>query len=217
MQSILGNLSGGLATGAFAKNSLGWQLQKLTLWAQEALERLFSSGDAQAAPPPQLPSWLLQSLFWLMALAASGWLVWQFCQILLPYWQTLRPPARPPTQPHRTSANWLQQAQQAQQQGDYTAACRALYLATLQRLGEQNLISPQASRTDGEYLTLLQTLSLQVPQPYRLLIQTHERLHFDRLPASAELYAECWQAYQQIQRIEQIERQSSQPAAGGAA
>ena len=84
-------------------------------------------------------------------------------------------------------------------------------MAALQRLSEQSLISQQLSRTDGEYLNLLQNLPL--PQPYQVLIQTHERLQFDRFSASAELYAECWRAYQMI------ERQSAghQTTAGGSA
>lgn len=208
-----GNLAVCLATGVFAKNSLGWQLQKLTERAREALERLFAGGNFQAPLPSQLPAWLVQSVFWLMALSLSGWLVWQLYQIFSPYWQNLRPSAPAVSQPVRTAASWLDQAQQAQSQGDYSAACRALYMATLQQLGERNLIPPQSSRTDGEYLALLQVLPLQVslPQPYRLLIQTHERLYFDRLPASAALYAECWQAYQQIAR-----EPSGQSASGGA-
>jgi hypothetical protein len=181
------------------KDSLGWQLQKLTLRAQEGIERLFLNGSSpEAAPPSQLSDWLLQSLFWLIALAGASWLSWQLYQILLPYWDSLRPAARLLHQPARTPTDWLRQAQAAQAQADYAAACRALYMASLQILGEQKLIAPQSSRTDGEYLALLRSLAL--PQPYQLLIQTHERLYFDRLFISAELYAECWQAYQQIER-----------------
>ena len=187
-----------------ATNGLGWQLQKLTLWAQESIERLFLHGNASASPPPpQLPAWLLQMLFWLLALGAIGWLGWQLYQILRPYWDSLRPQVRAAREPAQTTANWLRQAQVAQAQADYASACRALYMATLQKLSERDLIAPQSSRTDGEYLALLQALSLQDlprPQPYELLIQTHERLHFDRLSASAELYAQCWQAYQQLEQ-----------------
>ncbi len=187
-----------MAASEFATNSLGWQLQKLTQWAQEGLERLFSrGGGSSATPPPQLPAWLLQSIFWLLALSAASWLIWQLYKILSPDWDSLRPNRLSRPEPSRSATDWLRQAQLAQAQSDYAVACRALYMAALQKLGEQDLIAPQLSRTDGEYLTLLRSLAL--PQPYQTLIQTHERLYFDRLSASAELYAECWQAYQSLE------------------
>jgi len=202
-----------LAAGRFAKNSLGWQLQKLTQWAEEGLERLFSGGkSSSAAPPPQLPEWLLEAIFWLLALAAISWLGWQLYQIIRPYWDSLRIQAGSRRiESNQPATDWLQQAKLAQAEADYGSACRALYMAALQRLSEQSLINQQLSRTDGEYLNLLQNLLL--PQPYQVLIQTHERLQFDRFSASAELYAECWRAYQMI------ERQSAghQTTAGGSA
>jgi hypothetical protein len=187
-----------LAAEEFAKNSFGWQLQKLGQWAQEGLERLFARGGSSAPEPsPQLPIWLLEAIFWLLTLSLAGWLIWQLYQILRPFWESLRSPRLSRPEPSRSATNWLRQAQLAQAQGDYAAACRALYLAALQKLSEQDLIAPQSSRTDGEYLALLRQLSL--PQPYQMLIQTHERLYFDRFAASAELYAECWQAYQTLE------------------
>ncbi|MFM7426327.1 MAG: DUF4129 domain-containing protein [Elainella sp.] len=97
--------------------------------------------------------------------------------------------------------DWLQQAQTAHRQGDYRLACRALYLAALQRLSERGLIPQALSRTDGEYLSLLHQLDLPLAdqQPYQLLIRTHERLAFDQFAASADLYDRCWQAYRQLE------------------
>ncbi|WP_204368606.1 DUF4129 domain-containing protein [Neosynechococcus sphagnicola] len=109
----------------------------------------------------------------------------------------------PPTLPPRRPASWLQAAQAFYRQGNYREACRALYLATLQQLHETHLIPHQASRTDGEYLQLVEALYMTAVlphiQPLQTLIQTHERSHFSPDPISRQEYDGCWQAYQQLQ------------------
>lgn len=133
------------------------------------------------------------------------WTSWQIYTWLEPYWVNywrsgqggnrivVQSPTAAPS-----LAEWLRQAHVTQQQGDYRTACRALYMATLQQLSERGLISQALSRTDGEYLHLVQTQNL--PQPYQILIRTHERLCFDQVAASPEIYDRCWQAYQEIER-----------------
>ncbi len=70
-------------------------------------------------------------------------------------------------------------------------------MAALQRLSDSNLIRQEPSRTDGEYLQLVQEFASS--HPYQLLIQTHERLWFSQDAASAEEVDRCWQAYREIE------------------
>lgn len=190
--------------GTFEQNSLNWQVQQGTQRFTEWIEELLVSNAANNGNEvPQVPEWLLKGLFWFMVLGAIGWAGWQLYQLLRPYWvnywrlQTRERWEEPPPT-WKTAAEWLRQARAAQQQGNYREACRALYMATLQQLNDRGIILQETSRTDGEYLTLVQGLNL--PPPYRVLIRTHERLCFDRVSISSEVYDRCWQAYQEIER-----------------
>lgn len=196
-----------MASGTFEQTSLDWQVQQLSQRFGEWFEGLFIRSGINKLDPqiPQLPVWVVQILFWLIGLGTVAWASWQLYQWLRPYflayWQSSRNAERliVMASPQQTVAEWLQQARAAQQQGHYQEACRALYMATLQQLSDRGLITQEASRTDGEYLLLLQTMHL--PQPYQTLIRTHERLCFDRVSVSANDYQQCWQAYQEIGRL----------------
>lgn len=194
-----------MASGTFEKPSLSWQLQQLSQQVGEWLEGLLPrNASAPTADILQLPEWLLEGLFWLMVIAAIVWAGWQLYRLLGPYlaefWQVEQVDDRTGVapSPQHTVAEWLQQARLAQQQGDYQTACRALYMASLQQLNDRGILVQQLSRTDGEYLDFLQLQNL--PRPYQVLIQTHERLWFDQVTASADTYERCWQAYQEIER-----------------
>jgi hypothetical protein len=193
---------GSLAAGSFAKNSLDWQFQKASQWLGESIESWFSNSDLDVPDPTPLPNWFLQGLFWLVAVGLIVWAGWQLYRLLQPYWQEFTEQRPVWVASQQSVTDWLNQARAAQSQGNYQAACRALYMAALQRLSDQGLIPEQLSRTDGEYLTLLRSsLAAPAQTPYQTLIRTHERLFFDRVTASAELCDRCWQAYQQLERI----------------
>lgn len=195
-----------MASGTFEKNSIDWQFQKFSQQVGEWFEGLFDRSNIDDFNPqaPTLPEWFFKGLFWLIVGSAVIWVGWQFYQLLRPYflsyWRLRRGSDRivVAVSPQRTVADWLKQARGAQQQGNYRAACQALYMATLQQLNDRGMIPQELSRTDGEYLNLLQSLSL--PKPYQVLIRTHERLCFDRVTVSSEVYDRCWQAYQEIER-----------------
>ena len=194
---------GAEASGTFEKTSFDWQLHQLQQQFGEWVQRLLSNDSNAPEQNWQLPEWLLNGLFWLIVIGLTSFLGWQVYRLLSPYWaaswrsrQNIRAAASSTEMP---VAEWLQRSRQAQQQGNYREACRALYLAMLQRLNDQNLIAQQPSLTDGEYATLLHTLStLDRPQPYHLLLRTHERLHFSQATISAETCDRCWQAYREI-------------------
>jgi hypothetical protein len=95
-------------------------------------------------------------------------------------------------------SGWLRQVQAFQRQGNYAQACRALYMAMLQRLDDTKQVPQQASRTDGEYLQAIQTLNQ--PTPYQVLITTHERVCFDdNSTISSATFERCQQAYREIE------------------
>ncbi|MFQ3616945.1 MAG: DUF4129 domain-containing protein [Cyanobacteriota bacterium] len=209
--SIAGSLSGAIATaapdmaGEFAKNSPGWQVQRSLQRAGEWIEWVLF-GDNPNRPdfsgwiPPE---WVLQGLFWLILGLLGVWVGWLLVQWLRPYWEAFQlrqrraiAPAPAPQVPELTAAEWLARSQTAQRQGDYREACRALYHAALHRLSDRHQISPLPSRTDGEYLSLVN--ALPNARPYHVLIRTHERLCFSPAPVSAAAFEQCERAYREI-------------------
>jgi hypothetical protein len=189
--------------GSFEKTSLGWQLRLMQQRVGEWLERLFAPIDRARLPNEILPEWLLRLLFWVMAGAMLGWLGWQLYTFLRPYLGALVPSQQGQavktdrTDRPLTVAEWLRRSRNFAQQGDYREACRALYLAALQRLNDTEPVPHEASRTDGEYLQMIQTLPRSAP--YQVLIRTHEQLCFDNAEISANEFDRCQRAYQEIE------------------
>ncbi|GAB4467567.1 MAG: DUF4129 domain-containing protein [Elainellaceae cyanobacterium] len=209
--SIAGILSGAIATaapdmaGEFAKNSPDWQLQRSLRQAGEWIEWvLFGNNPNRPSFSGWIPpGWLLQGLFWLIVGLLATWTAWLLVQWLRPYWEAFQlrqgraiAPAPAAQQPDLTVAEWLARSQTAQRQGDYREACRALYHAALHRLSDRHQISPLPSRTDGEYLSLVN--ALPNARPYHVLIRTHERLCFSPAPVSAAAFEQCERAYREI-------------------
>ncbi|MBD3882478.1 DUF4129 domain-containing protein [Phormidium tenue FACHB-886] len=185
--------------GSFEKTNPDWQIRQLQQQFGEWLERLFA-GSSDAQPNNfQPPEWLLRGLFWLLVLGLAAFLGWwlyrRFRPLVAASWSRRQTHPVPQAE-QRSVTDWLQQSRTAQQQSNYREACRALYMATLQQLNDRHLIDQAVSRTDGEYLRLLPTLDR--PQPYQVLIQTHERLCFSQATISAEQFDRCWQAFQQL-------------------
>lgn len=191
------------AAGEFQTTSWGWQIQQAQQRVEEFVERLLFSSDPTRDPADwSLPDWLLDGLFWLLVIALVSWAGWQLYRLLNPYLYPAVRRGRSPlpttaSQPQLTIADWLGRSRTAQRQGNYREACRCLYMAMLQHLSDKNLVPQQASRTDGEYLRLVQTLNQ--PQPYQTLIRTHEQLCFSDATISSDTFERCWQAYQEIQ------------------
>lgn len=194
-----------VASGTYEKNSLDWQLQ---LWWQqlsEWLDRLLQQTPTNRLPQIdwQLPDAVQRGLFWVMVFAVMSWAGWQLYRLLQPYWvswwlqsQPLVYPSTTAQTPSLSIAEWLNRSHLAQQQGNYREACRALYMATLQHLSDRDLIPPEPSRTDGEYLQLLH--AILPAHPYQVLIQAHEQICFSDAPVAKGTFDRCWQAYQQV-------------------
>ena len=200
-----------MPTGSFEKNSLSWQLGQL----QQRLGEWWELQTSRLAPKlseVSLPSWLDSPLVWLIAKLAFwallavllSWVALRIMRLLSPYVYSLSNQLSQPTdRATKTSngelsvADWLQRSQKFQQQGNYHEACLCLYRAMLQRLNDTGIAQHQPSRTDGEYLQLVQ--QLPQPQPYQTLLMTHQQLCFSKVEASRSVFDQCQQAYQQIE------------------
>ncbi|MEL7037229.1 MAG: DUF4129 domain-containing protein [Cyanobacteria bacterium J06592_8] len=198
-----------MSENSFQKDSLGWQLQQL----QQKISEWRELQTAQAVPNlPQidLPLWgnnpiiltIAKTVTWLLFAGLLSWLAIQIIKILNPYIYDIRnrikltTKTREKLETELSITAWLNQSKKFQQIGNYREAFHCLYMAMLQRLNDREIILHQPSRTDGEYLELIQNLSQ--PQPYQKLFMTHQELLFANLEVSASLFQECQQAYQEI-------------------
>ena len=200
-----------MAADSFDRNSLSWQLQQLGQRVGEWLEAQFSRNSPNLPQTPNwaFPTWILEVMFWAIVLSVTIWLSWQLFRLLAPYWtrsqaqsaiQKLRTASK---EEARSVAGWVRQMQEFQCQGNYREACRALYMAMLQRLNDTKLVPHQSSRTDGEYWQVVQPLPQS--QAYQTLIRTHEQLCFGYGVISADVFDRCQRAYQEIERTESKE------------
>lgn len=190
----------------YRRTGPGWETQKLLRRISENVDYFFQRNNQTMGdwlPDWQIPAWLLELVFWLITVGVSAWALWQLGRLVWPWVQrwglgasafvtvgTETPP------PQESVEEWVRRSRTAYQQGNYGEACRALYQAALQTLNDRALIRQQASRTDGEYLALLEPMPRS--RSYQTLVQTHEQVCFGDRPITAETYEACWQAWQEI-------------------
>jgi hypothetical protein len=192
-----------MADATFTKSTPGWQFELLQRQFGEWIELKLRGVRTPLLPEGKIPPQLLEILFWVLVVALSAWLCWKLLPRLEAFWLSIQRSSDPQNtrsmveQQDYSVAHWLQKARDLQQQGNYRAASRALYMAMLQRLHDTKLILNHPSRSDGEYLGLTQ----QLPQPesYQTLIQTHEQVCFGNIEITEDAYLQCQQAYQEIE------------------
>lgn len=197
-----------MAAEAIQENSVGWQLQQLSHRLMQWIEWQLAQGNSNTDSVPEpivWPSWLATLLLWLLMgslVLLLTLLIWQVADYLLNYRQpqpTQAMTANAATEsPQRSVAEWVRQANQLAQAGQWQAACHAFYMAALQKLHDRQWIEHQPSRTDQEYLQLLG--SLAQPRPCQLLINTHERSHFGTDRLTEEHFNRCRQAYRELEK-----------------
>lgn len=196
-----------LLASTYQKNSFNWQQQKFFQRIDEWIALQLSRWQEKGLDVPDwtIPYWWLQALFWLIVAGIVGLCLWQILRLLMLYWPTNmrarlreRDRFKATVQENRSISGWLQFAQDCQKQGNYSEACRALYMAMIARLNDMQLILDSHSRTDGEYTALV----AQLPQSdnYQTLLQTHEQLKFGNAIISAERFQRCQRAYQAIEQ-----------------
>lgn len=198
----------------FQKDSPGWQMER---WGQrlgENLEHFFSRWrwePADPGPAPELPDWSWPGwynklFYWGLISLLAAIVLWSLYQLLRGQWRDRilqlrqRVGQRSPQPTQHSLSYWLREAQGYAQRQRYGEACQALYQGTLQLLADRALAQHQTSRTDGEYLDLLQLRVRQASQrsAYAKLFNTHGDLQFGGEPASEATYQDCQQAYDRI-------------------
>lgn len=192
-----------MADATFSKTNPGWQFELLQRQFGEWVELKLRSFRAPGFPEGRIPPQLLEILFWGLVIALSAWLCWKLLPQLESLWLSIQ--QSPDSQNVRETAGqqdfsvaqWLQQARDLQQQGNYGAASRALYMAMLQRLHDAKLVLHNPSRSDGEYLGLTQHFAQ--PGSYQTLIQTHEQVCFGNTEITEDAYLRCQQAYHEVE------------------
>lgn len=193
-----------MPTNSFEKTSWNWQVQQFQQqvgeWVELQLSRLQLPLPKESIDAPWLAEWLLPVVWLLLGLFLT-WFGWQVWRLLEPYLYSFRAENSDVLAPTRQGselsvAAWLKRSQECFSKGNYREACRCLYLATLQRLHDTGIAPHQFSRTDGEYLQLVQHLPQS--QSYQTLITTHEQLSFGSGEILPETFDQCRQAYQQI-------------------
>jgi hypothetical protein len=199
-----------MLTGSFEKNGVGWQLGQLRQRVGEWFELKTSKTFSNASMPSWLDSPIIGAIakviFWVIVGLLIAWAVWQLWQVLSPYFYSLSKQLSQPgdkatkaQESDLSVARWLQRSQKFQKQGNYSQACLCLYMAMLQRLNDTGIAPHQPSRTDGEYLQLVQ--QLPQPTPYQTLLMTHQELCFSKTEASRSVFDQCQQAYREIEAL----------------
>ncbi|MDJ0898491.1 MAG: DUF4129 domain-containing protein [Xenococcus sp. MO_188.B8] len=195
----------------FKHNSLGWRShllqQRIQEWWEWQLSRLadqtsdLSGLDLDA-------EWikiLIKFLLWSITAATLVWLTWQLWLLLRPYvrtWQKQQQQSQPLSNQYSVrelSVNeWLEKSQTFQKQRDYRQAIFCLYQAMLQQLSDRGILDNLSSRTDREYLKLIQQFQISSFPSYQLLLNTHEQLCFSNQEADESLWQKCQQDFQLI-------------------
>lgn len=199
-----------MAADSFEKTNFGWQVRLLLQQAREWVELQMSQRQPQTPDTPpsraidwESLSWLGKVFFWIMLALLLAWVGLQVFRlwggVLDRFPALLKNQAQQGNrgqEPQVSAAAWVARSRQYQRQGKYRAACRALYMAMLQRLHDIGAAPNEPSRTDGEYRQIVE--QLPHPAPYQTLLATHERHSFGSIRATLEDCDRCQEAYRAI-------------------
>jgi hypothetical protein len=192
------------------KTSLSWQLSQLKQRFDEWWE-LNTQKMGDNIPNVDLFSWLnnyliesiIKTIFWLTLTGLLIWIALKITRLIESYITNLNNRNNPTIIQERKqetvilSVNkWLKRADYFQQQGNYRDAIWCLYMAMLQNLNDSNIAPHQESRTDGEYLKIIQQLPNYLD--YQTLLINHQKILFGNKEATINMWEESLQAYRKI-------------------
>lgn len=196
---------------SFQKNSPGWQIelrtQRLQEWWELTTSQIKIDSPNLSILDSSLVKLLIKFILWSLIAIILVWLVWQIWLLLHPIirnWQRQQQRLnrsrflKNPKETELSPEAWLTKAQQYYQEQNYRQGIFCLYQGILQYLSDRKVINSLSSRTDEEYLTLIQQLKLNQFLSYKLLFSTHEKLCFSDLFPSAAMFDKCRQAYHAI-------------------
>ncbi len=192
------------------KTSIPWQLYQLKQRFDEWWE-FKTQKWAEKLADNDLFSWLdsdwiqllFRGLFWIIVAFILAWFGLKLYHWLDKFYARNKdnfrfssPSLIPQPISLKSVNSWLKNAQDFQQQGNYKAAIKCLYMAMLQKLHDTGIAPHQSSRTDGEYLEIIK----QLPDfySYQTLLINHQKLLFSKQNATLSMWEECQQAFQII-------------------
>jgi len=197
-----------MSAGSFRQNGVGWRInlikQRFSEWLEYRLSRLDLDGNAEFSP-----IWwqIIKFFLWSLIAVLLVWITWQLWLLLRPYWKRWQRSSDrnsvstpQPQAIQLSAADWIERSQSARIEGNYRQAIFCLYQAMLQLLDERDIIPTKKSFTDREYQRSLQSMQISPLQPYELLLSIHQRLCFSNAEATQNMFEECRQAYQQIEK-----------------
>ncbi len=200
---------------SFKENSPGWQVelgkQKFQEWWEFNLSKLENNTREISWFDSPLIQLVIKIILWSLIAGILVWLTWQIWLLFRPMiknWRKQRQQYERSLLENQVATQlspqeWLDRAQQYYQQQNYRQGILCLYQGILQYLSTREEDNRElggiiSSRTDREYLKLIQQLNLQQLLSYKLLFLTHEQLCFSNLFPSASLFEECQAAYYKI-------------------
>lgn len=192
------------------KTSPAWQLYQLKQRLDEWWE-LRSIKLQDNLPDDSFFSWLdsdwlkttTEFIFWLIVFFLVGWLMLKMIDLAQKYWfkyqnkysfNTINQQSK--NKKVLPVNKWWKKSHNFAQQGNYRDAILCLYMAMLQRLNDAGVALHQLSRTDGEYLQIIQ--SLPNFNYYQILLINHQKLLFANQEATINMWQECQQAFEEI-------------------
>jgi hypothetical protein len=189
------------------KNSLVWQLYQLQQRFDEWWE-LKAKELGKNLLDLDLFSWLNNDLLEIIARLLLEiiitliliWFSFKFANFFSQYFQSLKNKYNQTTIQKQNNNKailsvhkWLERSHHFKRQGNYRDAIWCLYMAMLQKLNDQGIAPHQLSRTDGEYVQIIQTLPNF--NAYQILLINHQKLLFANQPATLNMWEECERAF----------------------
>ncbi len=192
------------------KNSIPWQISQLQTRFQEWQE-LTLLNIGKNVPDINIFSWLnnafllsfFKILFWVIVIVLTLFLALKISQLLENYLNKTKNKYSKFTSVKENKKEkilsideWLKRANFFREKGNYRDGIWCLYMAMLQQLNDQKIILHQDSRTDGEYLTIIQ--NMPKIHNYQTLLISHQKILFANQEATLNMWEECKIAFEKI-------------------
>jgi hypothetical protein len=192
----------------YEKDNFWWRVGK----SQQMLGEWWENSFKDTLGDRSLPSWLgdflweaAKILSWVLVAFLLVFIIWKISPLFRNYLSELMRQIKPKKTINRSKkireisvADWWQKAQNFQASGNYTEAIFCLYSGTLQQLNDRGIATNLPSRTDGEYLKVLDRLLRS--RSYQILLNVHQDLCFGGTRADLNLWQRCCQAYQDLEK-----------------
>lgn len=195
----------------YEKDNIWWRIGKTQQMLAEWWDKK-NYGLKENFQDWSIPSWLKDFLWksakifsWIILTFLLVWIVWKISPSLRNYFANLidkikddRTYNKPKKIRDTSITDWWQKAEKFQVSGNYTEAIFCLYAGALQKLHDQGIAANLVSRTDGEYLKIVDRLLPSTS--YQVLFEVHQDLCFGGTKADLNLWQRYSKAYQNLDK-----------------